>query len=72
MFTRKNYIGVNIPQCWICNKRTAVLNIIIAGGPFVEVCDECIKFGEKVGFGDVDSKMNHSEFIEVVNIKPKK
>jgi ribosome-binding protein aMBF1 (putative translation factor) len=67
-----NILGVNIPKCWICRKLTAVLNVAIVGGPFVEVCNECLKYGEKVEFCEVDNKMDHyNNIIEVVNIKRK-
>lgn len=65
-------MGVNIPKCGICDRLTAVLNVAIVGGPFVEVCDECLKYGEKIEFCEVDNKMDHCELIEVVNIKRKK
>jgi ribosome-binding protein aMBF1 (putative translation factor) len=72
MFNRENYIGVNIPKCWICNKRTAILNVIKAGSTFVKVCNECVKFGEKVEVSEVNNKMDHCELIEVVKVRPKK
>jgi len=68
-----NILGDNIPNCWICRKLTAVLNVIIAGGPFVEVCSECLKYGKKVEFCEVDNEINHyNKIIDVVNIKRKK
>lgn len=64
-----NILGVNIPNCCICEKLTAVLTVIIAGGAFVEVCDECLKYGEKVEPCEVDNKVDHyNRIIEVVNI----
>ena len=66
-----NILGVNIPYCWICEKLTAVLNVAIAGNAFVEVCDECLKYGEKLEFCEVDNKIDHCELIEVINIKRK-
>ncbi len=65
-------LGVNIPECWICQKLTAVLNVIIAGGPFVEVCDQCLKYGKKVEVCEVDNRVDHYDrMIEVINIKRK-
>ena len=68
-----NILGVNIPNCHICRKLTAVLNVIIAGGPFVEVCDECLKYGKKIEFCEVDNKINHYNLIfDIINIKQKR
>ena len=66
-----NILGVNIPNCNICQKPIAVLNVAIAGATFVEVCDECLKYGEKVEFCEVDNKMDHQDIIKVINIKRK-
>jgi len=66
-------LGANIPNCWICRKLTAVLDVAIVGRAFVEVCDECLKYGEKIEPCEVDNKVNHyNRIIEVVNIKKKK
>ena len=68
-----NILGATIPNCWICGKLTAVLNVVIVGGPFVEVCDECLKYGKKIEPCEVDNKVDHyNEIIEVINIKPRK
>lgn len=64
--------GVNIPKCWICEKETAVLNADIVGGPFIKVCNRCLKHGKKIEFCEVDNEINHCELVEVVNIKKKK
>lgn len=50
----------NIPQCDICLKRISVPFKAIVGGPFLEVCDECLKFGERVEITDIDKIMIHS------------
>ena len=45
--------------------------MITAGGPFVEVCKECLKYGKKIEYCEVDNKMYHTEIIEIINIKRK-
>lgn len=65
-------MGVGIPYCDICGKLAAVLNVAEAGGPFVEVCDDCLKFGKRIEPCEVDNKINHyNRAIDVINIKKK-
>ncbi len=65
-------MGVDIPKCWICDKLTAVLDEALVGGAFVKVCDECLKYDEKLDFCEVDNLIDHIDLIEVINIKKKK
>jgi len=69
-FLMKYILGDKIPYCSICEKPTAVLNVAIAGGSFVEVCDECLKYGEKIEFCEIDNKISHyNSIIEVINVE---
>jgi hypothetical protein len=58
-------------ECFICQKRTSVLNHAVIGGTVVEVCDECLKYGKKIECTDVDKMILHTSLIEVINIERK-
>ena len=57
--------GELMPKCTICEKETAVLDKAIIGGPIVDVCPSCLKYGKKIEITEEDKIIVHSncEFV---------
>ena len=57
-----------MPKCLICGKLRAVLDKVIAGGPIIDVCPSCVKYGKKVDVTELDKIIVHStcEFVRHV------
>jgi len=60
---------MGIPRCLICEKQIFVPNIVMAGGPLVEVCSDCLKYGKKVEVTEVDDLVCHCKLIGSIKIK---
>jgi len=43
-----------MPKCTICEKETAVLDKANVGGPIIDVCPSCLKYGKKIEITEKD------------------
>jgi len=58
-----------IPDCMICFKEAVVTRRLISGGVVLEVCKDCIKFGEEVKEVDADRLVfKNSKLVKHIEI----
>jgi len=59
----------SVPTCDICEKRIAVPIKVKVAGSIIDVCEDCLKYGQRIEVTDIEKIIIHSAYVGCEHIR---